>query len=106
MRSLKITIFPASYPLNSEGWVNAPTGPWKYRARGNLAYTARFPHSHRPGLHRAENWKTTFPRAQATTVSLSPTKKERKSAAARPPHPDLFQDHVALETLSRFRIIR
>jgi hypothetical protein len=33
-------------------------------------------------------------------------KTERKSAAAQPPFSDLFQDHVALETLLAFRIIR
>jgi len=49
-----------------------------------------------------------IPTATATVaIPLTKNKKtERKSAAARPPHPDLFQDHVALETLSRFRIIR
>jgi hypothetical protein len=44
-----------------------------------------------------------------TAIVLKQTKKqktERKSAAARPPNPDLFQDHVALEPLSLFRIIR
>jgi hypothetical protein len=48
--------------------------------------------------------------AQATTISVlfsTPTQNhnERKSAAARPPHPDPFQDHLVLETLPRFRII-
>jgi hypothetical protein len=42
----------------------------------------------------------------AVALDQNKTKTERKSAAARPPHPDLFQDHLALETLSRFRIIR
>ncbi len=32
--------------------------------------------------------------------------KERKSVASRPPLHDLFQDHLVLETLLRFRIIR
>jgi len=34
------------------------------------------------------------------------TKTRKESAAARPPLPDLFQDHVVLETLPHFRIIR
>ena len=40
---------------------------------------------------------------------LSQTKRqktERKSAAAPPPHSGLFQDHLTLETLLSFRIIR
>jgi len=42
-----------------------------------------------------------IPTATATVAIPLPKNKktERKSAAARPPHPDLFQDHVALETL-------
>src|SRR5260370_17390333 len=46
---------------------------------------------------------------QATMIpaafSTKPQTQERKSAAARPPHPDPFQDHLVLETLPRFRII-
>jgi len=34
------------------------------------------------------------------------SKTRKESAAARPPLPDLFQDHLVLETLPRFRIIR
>jgi hypothetical protein len=49
-----------------------------------------------------------IPTATATVALYSSKNKntERKSAAMQPPLPDLFQDHVALETLSRFRIIR
>jgi hypothetical protein len=49
-----------------------------------------------------------IPTAPATVTSpqSEKTKTRKESAAARPPLPDLFQDHVALETQSRFRIIR
>jgi hypothetical protein len=47
--------------------------------------------------------------AQATTIPVSFSPKtqtqERKSTAARPPHPDPFQDHLVLETQPGFRII-
>jgi hypothetical protein len=49
-----------------------------------------------------------IPTAPATVAlpQAIKTKTRKESAAARPPLPDLFQDHVVLETLSHFRIIR
>src|SRR5665213_4151102 len=43
----------------------------------------------------------TFPPRRPPLPLLRPKrqKQERKSAAARPPHSDCFQDHVVLETL-------
>ena len=44
--------------------------------------------------------------APATAYFSFPDKtNERKPAAARHLHPDLFQDHLVLETLCGFRII-
>jgi hypothetical protein len=75
------------------------------------------PDFHIPTAQSCAGWEsgkpqTSFPlshAAQATTnpfhLSTKTKTQERNSAAARPPHPDLFQDHLALETISRFRII-
>jgi hypothetical protein len=64
--------------------------------------------SHTPLGIRQTTPDSHIPTAPAVIV-LKQTKRqktERKSAAAPHPNPDLFQDHVALEPLSRFRIIR
>jgi hypothetical protein len=65
-----------------------------------------------PSFHRPLEIRPTTPDFHIPTAPTIPvpfsakTKtQERKSAAARPPHPDRFQDHLALETLPRFRII-
>jgi hypothetical protein len=75
------------------------------------------PDFHIPTAQACAAWKsgkpqTGFPLShttQATMIPVSfstkPQTQERKSAAARPPHPDPFQDHLVLETLPRFRII-
>jgi hypothetical protein len=49
-----------------------------------------------------------IPTAPAAVAPLQSekTKIRKESTAARPSNPDLFQDHVALETLAHFRIIR
>jgi hypothetical protein len=49
-----------------------------------------------------------IPTAPATVAlpKTQKTKTRKESAAARPPLPDLFQNHVVLETLLHFRIIR
>ena len=45
------------------------------------------------------------PMSTPAFLYLKSKTKERKSAAARPLHPDCFQDHLVLETLPAFRII-
>jgi len=49
-----------------------------------------------------------IPTAPAAVAPLrtEKTKTRKESAASQPPNPNLFQDHLVLETLSRFRIIR
>jgi len=75
------------------------------------------PDFHIPTAQACAGWKSGKPQtgfplshaAQATTIPVPFSPKaqnqERKSAAARPPHPDPFQAHLVLETLLRFRII-
>jgi len=67
-----------------------------------------FTGSHTPLGIRQTTPDSHIPTAPATVAPLQTQKiKTRKeSAAARPPLPDLFQDHVVLETLPHFRIIR
>src|SRR5712664_4325776 len=75
------------------------------------------PDFHIPTAQACAAWKsgkpqTGFPLSHTTQATMIPVSfstkaqnQERKSAAARPPHPDPFQDHLVLETLPRFRII-
>jgi hypothetical protein len=44
--------------------------------------------------------------AAVSPIQNEKTKTRKESAAPRPPNPDLLQDHLVLETLSLFRIIR
>src|ERR1700720_1254132 len=78
-----------------------PTVPWKSRRHREI-FT--FPPPRRASHGKVENQKTVshFPmrrtRRQPRFLSLKPNPKERKSVAARPPHPPYFQDHLVLES--------
>jgi hypothetical protein len=78
-----------------------------------ISQTAR--DSHIPTARQRPGWKSGKPKAGfplshaglATTILSTPSTaktEERKSAAARPLHPE-FQDHSVLETEAGFRII-
>jgi hypothetical protein len=93
--------------------VTRTTAGKRRRGNGGVGQTGENQQQVFTGLPNALEIRQTAPdfHIPTATTAVNPCqpkdqKNERKPAAARPPHPDLFQDHVALETLARFRIIR
>src|ERR1700682_3642276 len=79
-----------------------PTVPWK---SGQPRQISTFPPPRLAPHGKVENQTQVFhfptQRKRRRLLFSSPQKskkQERKSAAMRPPHPDLFQDHLVLES--------